>query len=149
MCVCVCVCVCVYVYIYIYTYIYIYIHSWCLNNKDNMSLNCTSPLICGFFVGWIQEPGTDASNTLLFKGQLYTYVSVCVCAQLCPTLCNPMDCSPPGSSVHGIFLARILEQVATSSCRGSARHKDWTHVSCVSCIGRQILSRWATWETQI
>ena len=42
-------------------------------------------------------------------------VCVCVRAQLCPTLCNPMDCSLPGSSVHGIFQARILEEVAISS----------------------------------
>ena len=35
-----------------------------------------------------------------------------MCAQLCPTLCNPMDCSPPGSCVHGIFQARLLEQVS-------------------------------------
>ena len=40
------------------------------------------------------------------------YVYVCVHAQSCPTLCNPLDCSPPGSSVHGIFQARILEWVA-------------------------------------
>ena len=40
------------------------------------------------------------------------YVYVCVHAQSCPTLCNPIDCSPPGSSVHGIFQARILEWVA-------------------------------------
>ena len=38
----------------------------------------------------------------------------------CPTLCDPMDCSPPGSSVHGIFHARIVEQVATSYSRGSS-----------------------------
>ena len=42
---------------------------------------------------------------------------VCSVAQLCPTLCNPMDCSPPGSSVHGIIPARILEWVAISSSR--------------------------------
>ena len=41
-------------------------------------------------------------------------VCVCVCVQLCPTLCDPMDCSPSGSSVHGIFQARILEWVAVS-----------------------------------
>ena len=40
--------------------------------------------------------------------------SVCSVAQSCPTLCDPMDCSPPGSSVDGIFQARILEWVATS-----------------------------------
>ena len=42
--------------------------------------------------------------------------------------------SPPGSSVHGIFQARILEWVAISSSRGSSRHRDWTHVSWISCI---------------
>ena len=45
---------------------------------------------------------------------------MCVCAQSCPTLCNPMDCSPLGSSVHGILQARVLEQVATSSSMGSS-----------------------------
>ena len=39
--------------------------------------------------------------------------------QSCPTLCDPMDCSPPGSSIHGIFQARILEWVAISFSRGS------------------------------
>ena len=43
-----------------------------------------------------------------------------VCIQSCPTLGDPMDCSPPGSSVHGIFPARILEWVAISSSRGSS-----------------------------
>ena len=64
---------------------------------------------------------------------------VCMHAQSCPTLCNPMDCSPPGSSVHGISQARILEWVAISSSRGSSWPRDRTHVSCVSCIGRWIL----------
>ena len=47
-------------------------------------------------------------------------VCVCVCsvAQSCLTLCNPTDCSPPGSSFHGIFQARILEWVAISYSRG-------------------------------
>ena len=59
------------------------------------------------------------------------------CAQLfhsCPTLCDPMDCSPPGSSVHGVLQARILEWVSISCSRGSSRPRDWTWVSCVSCI---------------
>ena len=55
-------------------------------------------------------------------------------AQSCPTLCDPMDCSPPGSSVHGIFQARILEWVAISFSRGSSRPRDWTRVSCI--VGR-------------
>ena len=44
--------------------------------------------------------------------------------QSCPTLCNPIDCSPPGSSVHGILQARILERVTISSSRGSSRPED-------------------------
>ena len=56
-----------------------------------------------------------------------------------PTLCNPMDCSPPGSSVHGILQAGILEWVAMPSSRGSSQPRDQTHSSCGSCIDRQIL----------
>ena len=58
--------------------------------------------------------------------------------QSCPTLCDPMDCSPPGSSVHGIFQARILAWVAMSLPRGSSRLRDWTRVSYVSYIGKRV-----------
>ena len=58
-----------------------------------------------------------------------------MCAQPCLTLCNPMDCSLPDSSVRGILQARILEWVATSFSRGPSQPRDWTRVSCVSCIG--------------
>ena len=54
-----------------------------------------------------------------------------------------MDCSLPGSSVHGTFQARILEWVAISSSRGSSPPRDPTRISC---IGRQILYHWVTWE---
>ena len=50
-------------------------------------------------------------------------------AQPCPTLCDPIDCSPPGSSVHGILQVRILECVAMPSSRGSSQPRDWTQVS--------------------
>ena len=50
-------------------------------------------------------------------------------AQLCPTLGDPMDCSLPGSSVHGNFQARILERVAISFSRGSSQLRNWAHVS--------------------
>ena len=53
-------------------------------------------------------------------------------AQWCPTLCDPRDYSPPGSSVHGICQARILEWVAISFSRGSSQPRDWTQVSCVA-----------------
>ena len=54
--------------------------------------------------------------------------------QLCVILCDPVDCSPSGSSVHGILQARILVWVAMPSCRGSSRPRDQTHISCGSCI---------------
>ena len=53
-----------------------------------------------------------------------------------------MDCSPPGSSVHGIFQARILGWVAISYPRGSSWPRDW---ACNSCIGRRVLYHCATW----
>ena len=56
----------------------------------------------------------------------------CSAAQSCLILCNPMDCSPPGSSVHGISQARILEWVANSFSRESSQPRDWTHVSCIA-----------------
>ena len=65
------------------------------------------------------------------------------------TLCDPMDCSPPGSSVHGIFQTRILEWVAMPFSRGSSQLRDWTSVSYDSCIGRRVLYHWAPWEALI
>ena len=59
--------------------------------------------------------------------------------QSCLTLCDPMNCSPPGSSVHRILHARILEWVAIPSSTGSSRPGDRIHVSYISCTGRQIL----------
>ena len=56
-------------------------------------------------------------------------------AQSCATLCDPIDCSPPCSSVHGFFQARILYWVAISSSRGFSQPRDWTCISCVSCTG--------------
>ena len=56
----------------------------------------------------------------------------CSVAQSCPTLSNSMDCSLPGSSVHGIFQARILEWVAISFSRGSSQPRDQTWVSCIA-----------------
>ena len=76
-------------------------------------------------------------------------VSACSVAQSCLTLCDPMDCSPPGSSVHGIFQARIPKQVATTSSRVSSRIRDQICVSWVSCIGRWILYHYATWEAPL
>ena len=54
--------------------------------------------------------------------------------QLCPSLCDPLDCSPAGSSVHGIPQARILECVPMPSSRRFSQPKDRVRVSCTSCI---------------
>ena len=53
---------------------------------------------------------------------------LCLVTQACPTLCDPMDCSPPASSVHGVFQARTLEWVAMPSCRGPSQPRDGTQV---------------------
>ena len=72
---------------------------------------------------------------------------MCACSVAqCPTLCDTMDCSPTGFSVHGISQARILEWVAISFSRGSSWPRDWIQVSCISCIGRWILYNRDTWE---
>ena len=60
-----------------------------------------------------------------------------------------MDCGPPGSSVHGIFQVRIPGWVALSSFRGSPQLRDWTCISCVSCVSRWILYDCATWEAPL
>ena len=78
-------------------------------------------------------------------------VCVCVCVCVCvvalsyPTLCDPMNCSPPGSSVHRIFQARIQEWVAISFSRASSGPRGWTGVSCI--FGR-CFTIWASREGQ-
>ena len=99
------------------------VHPWCHKQQD-------------FIFSWL-------SNIPLCM-YIYTHIYVCVCVyifcaksfQSCPTLCNSMDYSPPSSSVHGIFQARILKWVAISFYRGSSwpRGQTW-----VSCIGSWIL----------
>ena len=66
--------------------------------------------------------------------------------QSCPTLCDPVDCSLPGSSVHGIFQARILEWVAISFSRRSSWPMDWTRVTRI--VGRCFII-WATREVPL
>ena len=93
----------------------------------------------------LQCTQTHRQNTIAFySNTMYniTYI-VCVCpfvdAQSCPTICDPMECSLPGSSVYGIFQARILDQVTISYSRGSLQTWDQTSISSISCIGRWIL----------
>ena len=77
----------------------------------------------------------------LFNMSTFWKVNMLV-AQLCLALCNPVDISSPGSSVHGISQARILEWVAIPFSRGSSWPRDWTWVSCI--VGR----RFTVWTTR-
>ena len=73
------------------------------------------------------------------KHKRNSFKAICCCcsvSKLCPPLCGPVDCRPPGCSVHGISQARILEWIAISYSRESSHPRDWTHVSC---IGRWVL----------
>ena len=81
---------------------------------------------------------------LKFNTRLFEWVSEVF--QSCPTLCNPVDCSPRGSSIHGILQARILEWVAISFSRESSRPREWTQVSRIA--GR-CFNLWATRETSL
>ena len=80
---------------------------------------------------------SESSFVLVLTGPWFPSALLC-CAQTRLTFCNPMDYSPPGSSVHGNLQARILERVAISSSRRSSPRRDRTHVSCVSCLGRHL-----------
>ena len=90
--------------------------------------------------------GSDNKESACNVGDLHTilwiYHSLFICAkllQLCPTLCDPMDCSLPGCSVHGILQARILERVAISFSRGLSWHPGSVYIAkdilVASCFG--------------
>ena len=102
------------------------------------------------FSDWIPTQNQTINNGL--KHRLITKKSpfyVCMWAQvlqLCPTLCDPVSCSPPGSSVGGISQARILEWVAIFFSRGSSWPRGWTHVSY---IADRFFTSWATREAPI
>ena len=115
--------------------------------------------ICGVSVEHLQEVGHSFSTpketrSLGFAQLLYinnililleyslfilSLPVLCLLAQWCPTLCSPMDCSLPGSSVHGFLQTRILEWVAMLSSRGPSQLRDQTAVSHISCTGRWVL----------
>ena len=76
----------------------------------------------------------------------YIFLVVVLVAQSCQSLCDSMDYRPPGSSVHGILQARILEWVAIPFSRGSSQPRDWTQVSC---IVSRFFTVWATREVHM
>ena len=104
---------------------------WCSKVQDSLGFHVTV--------------GYHASDLVSGSLVLILFKSACVCAkllQLCLTLCNPMDCSLPGSSVHGFLQVRILEWSAMPSSSGSFQPRDRPSISLASyvfCIGKQVL----------
>ena len=87
----------------------------------------------------LSRNGTGRGNELAsheLEMRMCWSLCVCVCVCVCTLshvqlFCDPMDCSPPGSSAHGVFQARILEWVAISYSMGTSWPRDWTQVSCI------------------
>ena len=97
---------------------------------------------------WVAMPSSRGSSSPRDKPNSLVSPALavlCLVAKLCPTLCDPMDCSPLGSSVHRDFQARILEWVATPTSRGSSQPRNRTQVSHIA--GR-FFTVWGTrhWE---
>ena len=120
-------------------YIHVLVYSLIIYLGITASVSWNSLLFC-YNIHW-----RDWMNEWV-KSSPYTshpLMSECWVAQSCPTLCDPTDCSPPGSSVHGILQARILEWVAISFSRGSSWLRDRTlHcrqiLYCLSHQGRPL-----------
>ena len=110
-----------------------------LSTSDQTLLFCPIPCLTDFLS--LQDP-----NLLPLIREFYLnpqcFILGKLFAQLSPTLCDPTDCSPPGSSVHGISQPRTMEWVAIPFSRASS----WRDQTCISCLGRQILYHWATRE---
>ena len=157
-CVCVCVCVCE-------------VAQSCPTPSDPMDFSLPGSSVHGIFQAKVLEWGAIAFSVYIhisllfgFSSHLgyhkvwvefhvlygrfllviyFIHESESEVAQLCLTLCDPVDCSLPGSSLHGILQARILEWVAISFSRGSSQLRDRTWVSCIA--GRHF-NLWATRE---
>ena len=132
-------------------------YSACKLNKqsDNIQPWCTPfPIcvcICAFYFSILfhfnlpHETGYSSLGYTVGLGWLSILTAMCLVTQSCLTFSNPMDCSPPGSSVHGISQARLQEWVDFSSSRRFSQPRDRTQVSRIA--GRFSTS-WATWEAQ-
>ena len=103
------------------------------------------PMISDGDGGAIWEHSKEWRNVRTYVSQVISIIFLLV-PQMCPTICDPVDCSPPGSSVHGIFQARVLEWVAISFSRESSwpRAQTW-----VSCTASRVFTTWAIREARI
>ena len=112
---------------------------WSLKEEACLMLN-TFWTVCWLTVHLTRVKSKDTNtHSVLHRSHL------CLVTQSCPTLCDPMDYSPPGSSVHGISQARILEWVAISISKGSSLPRDRTWVS----FSGRFFANWATREASI
>ena len=106
----------------------------------NAVLSFTTPSVSKLALAQVRQadPCLVLPHSLSFKASIELHWNGCmdgwICAQSCPTLCDPLGCNPLGFSVHGISEARIMERVAISSSRESSQPRDWTHIFCVSCM---------------
>ena len=82
------------------------------------------------FVGYLSVLSTFKVGEAMILRRLYFVV--CLVVQSCSTLCGPVVCTPPDSSIHGILQARILEWVAILFSRGSSQPRDRTQVSLIA-----------------
>ena len=99
--------------------------------RHNWTTKCTAQHEANYRYQYISTLNTVKDISLMRFHHMFI-VCVCVHTQSCPTLCNTMDCSPPDSSVHGIFQARILKWVSISSSRGSFQPWTQTHVFSIA-----------------
>ena len=168
---CVCVCVCVYTHTYISHISFIHssvdghlscfhilvmvnsatvniglhVSLWIIALYEVRLLDYMTALILAFWGDFILFSTVAAPiyiPTSSVEGLL-----ACSIVQSCLTLWDPMDYSPPGSFVHGIFQARILERVAISSSRGSSQPRDWTPLRLLHWHVDSF--QWATWEAPL
>ena len=109
------------------------------------------PSLFPLFLECLATPNMVGETTVVFAQWMllldFCKNMFCCCCLVAKSrltlLWPPLNCRPPGFSVHGISQARILEWIAISFSRGSSRLRDWIHISC---IGRQVLDHWATRE---
>ena len=136
--------------------------SWTLLNNSDFHFTFTTMLSTGLWKYEIQASYkmTEAMNNQDYEwnkeytnikrilhrfDNIYEIDQLSEVAQSCPTLCDPVDCNLPGSSIHGILQARTLEWIAISFSRGSSWPRDWTQVSRLA--GRRF-NLWATRKAQ-
>ena len=103
----------------------------CLEHIAFVISHFSIPKLCSLLVSWQNKTnGSSIGHSEIFGRSLFI---LCVLVtQSCQTLCDPMDCGLPGSSLHGILQGRILERVAFPFSRRSSRPRYRTQVSCIA-----------------